>query len=278
MSADHEHNVAGHYSSGDLGERILAALEASGKDLESLTSADLAPVDQFHNRGAEATRELAEFAGLRPGLHVVDVGSGLGGPARHLAAEHGCRVTGIALTEEFCRVATMLTERIGFADKVEFQHGSALDMPFEDGRFDAAWTMHAQMNIEDKPAFYGEIFRVLKPGGSLVFQDLFQGLGGDVHYPVPWAEDATVSFLARPEAAREAAESQGFRIAEWRDLSEAYLAWNARQPDTSGKPLPPLGLHLILGEETAREKWQNQLNNHQEGRVVLVRAKLEKPE
>ena len=265
--------VADHYTSGDLETRILAALRETGKDLEALTLADLSPVDEFHTRGREATRELAEFARLAPGLEVVDVGSGLGGPARFLAAEYDCRVTGLDLTEEFCRVATMLTERTGLSGKVSFRHGSALEMPFEADSFDVAWTIQAQMNIADKAKFYAEIFRVLKPGGRLVFQDVFQGPGGESHYPVPWAEEPAISFLVPPEEARAAAEGAGFRVVEWRDVTEACLAWYAKLPDATGKPLPPLGLHLLLGA-TAREKRQNQLKNLQEGRAVLVQAML----
>ncbi len=265
--------VADHYTSGDLETRILAALRETGKDPEALTLADLSPVDEFHTRGREATRELAEFARLAPGLEVVDVGSGLGGPARFLAAEYDCRVTGLDLTEEFCRVATMLTERTGLSGKVSFRHGSALEMPFEADSFDVAWTIQAQMNIADKAKFYAEIFRVLKPGGRLVFQDVFQGPGGESHYPVPWAEEPAISFLVPPEEARAAAEGAGFRVVEWRDVTEACLAWYAKLPDATGKPLPPLGLHLLLGA-TAREKRQNQLKNLQEGRAVLVQAML----
>lgn len=272
--ADHEAAVSDHYSSGELGNRILAALEAMGKDPEALTPADLAPVDEFHTRGAEATRELAQFAGLEPGQRVVDVGSGLGGPARHLASQYGCQVTGLDLTEEFCQVATMLSERTGLRDKVRFHHGSALDMPFDDNHFDVAWTIQAQMNISDKARFYAEIHRVLKPGGRLVFQDIFQGPGGEIHYPVPWAGDDSTSFLVAPEEARKAAETAGFQVTEWRDVTEACLAWYKKLPDASGMPLPPLGLHLILGGN-AREKRVNQLKNLQEGRAVLVQARLE---
>lgn len=268
--------VSNHYSSGDLGSRILAGLEASGKDLNALTAADLSPVDEFHTRGAEATRELAEFAGIAAGSGVVDVGSGLGGPARHLASQYGCKVTGLDLTEEFCQVATMLSERTGMTDKVSFHHGSALDMPFSDGLFDVAWTIQAQMNIADKPRFYAEIYRVLRPGGRLVFQDIFQGPGGDALYPVPWADSPHISFLVAPELARAAAEGSGFETMQWRDVTDASLAWYKKQPDATGKPLPPLGLHLVTGQ-TSRDKRVNQLKNLQEGRAVLVQAMLQKP-
>ncbi|MCZ6728600.1 MAG: class I SAM-dependent methyltransferase [SAR324 cluster bacterium] len=275
MSGGPAQAVEAHYSSQGLGERILAALKESGKDPAALSRDDLAPVDEFHTRGRLATAELAEFARLKAGQQVVDVGSGLGGPARHLAEVHGCRVTGLDLTEEFCRVAAMLSERTGLDGQVSFRHGSALEMPFEDQSFDVAWTVQAQMNIADKARFYGEIHRVLKPGGRLVFQDLFQGQGGEIYCPVPWAGEPSISFLVPPAEARETAEAQGFRVTEWRDVTATSLAWYAQQPDASGKPLPPLGLHLIMGPD-ARLMRENQLRNLQEGRVVLVQAMLEK--
>ncbi len=133
-----DQSVESHYTVSDLEPQILAALESMGKDLNSLTLPDLALVDEFHIRGRAATQELAQIAQLTPDLQVLDVGSGLGGSARYLAHEYGCRVTGLDLTGDYCRVATMLSQRLGMADQTEFRTGSALDMPFEDGTFDLA--------------------------------------------------------------------------------------------------------------------------------------------
>lgn len=268
-------SIQQHYMRGDLWEAIEAGLRELGMDSRPLTPDELAFVDQFHTRGKHSTRELAALAGLQPGQHVVDVGSGLGGPARHLAAAYGCRVTGVDLVDEFCRVANLLSARTGLADRTTFRQGSALEMPFADGTFDAAWTFQAQMNIADKARFYGEIQRVLRPGGRLVFQDLFQGTGGPVHVPVPWASEAGQSFLVTPEAARAAVEGAGFRILEWRDATADTLAWSEKVAQRRPAISPPLGIHLVLGPQT-EIKQKNILRNQQEGRVAFIQALAEK--
>ncbi|HEX6363657.1 MAG TPA: methyltransferase domain-containing protein, partial [Albitalea sp.] len=155
--------VTAHYGRPDLLDAIDAALRAAGKDPDRLTPPDLAPVDEFHLRGREATLELARLAQPAHGERAVDVGCGLGGSARHLAHAHGCRVTGVDLTPEYIQLARTLTRRVGLDATVDFRVANALEMPFPDAAFDLAWTEHVQMNIADKRAFYGEIARVLAP-------------------------------------------------------------------------------------------------------------------
>ena len=267
-------SVEKHYETCGLLESILEALRSSGKDLERLNPADLAPVDEFHIRGREATVELAELAGLSPGLRVVDVGCGLGGSARYLASEYGCHVTGIDLTREYCEVAEALSERVGLSDVVDFHHGSALDMPFGDGMFDAAWTEHTQMNINDKTALYTEIVRVLKPGGRLIFHDIFMGDGGEPFYPVPWAEEGSISFLIAPDDLL--LKEIGFREIAWEDKSAISLDWmrRASQRMTSVGP-PPFGLHLVMGENI-ETKLENLVRNLEEGRIAVLQDVLER--
>src|SRR5712691_7757937 len=149
--------VAEHYGRADLGAVILAALRAAGKDIDRLTPDDLAPVDEFHTRGRAATSDLARLLALTGDERVLDVGSGIGGPSRYLAKTFGCRVTGLDLTPEFCRVAGMLAERTGLAGKVDYRQGDALAMPFADRSFDVAWSQNAVMNIADRDRLYGEI-------------------------------------------------------------------------------------------------------------------------
>ena len=177
-------HVAKHYTVSDLAERILDAAD-------ELTVDALAAVDEFHIRGRAATEELAACVKLTPEHKVLDVGCGLGGTSRFLASRYGCDVTGIDLTESYCQIATMLSERVGVT--ATFHCGTALDLPYNDASFDVVWTEHAQMNIADKARFYDEIRRVLKPGGRFAFHDIFAGSNPSVSYPVPWAGDESIS-------------------------------------------------------------------------------------
>lgn len=265
-------SVERHYGRGGILDSILSALRALGKDPARLEPVDLAPVDEFHIRGREATVELADRAAVRPGLRVLDVGSGLGGSLRYLAAERGCKATGIDLTQEYVEAARALARLVGLGDAVDVRQGSALELPFADGGFDLVWTEHAQMNIADKQAFYGEIARVLLPRGRLAFHDIFQGDGGPVHVPVPWADERSISFLAKPAAVREILEQVPFRILDWEDKSRQSLEWFVATVDRlkqSGPP--PLGIHLLMGS-TARVKLENVIRNLQEQRIVVIQA------
>jgi ubiquinone/menaquinone biosynthesis C-methylase UbiE len=260
--------VAEHYARRDLSAAILAALEAAGKDVNRLTLEDLAPVDEFHVRGRPATAELAAALGLAPGTRVLDVGCGIGGPSRYVAATYDCEVVGIDLTEEFCRVAVLLADRVGLGERVDYRPGNALAMPFADGGFDVAYTQHVAMNIEDKERLYREVWRVLKPGGRFGIYDLLQGEGGDVIYPVPWARDTATSFLVRPGALRRLLEAAGFEVVSWHDrTAEAHL-WVDNIKAQMSAPTPPLNaLRLLFGED-AGAMAQNVFRNLLERRIV----------
>jgi ubiquinone/menaquinone biosynthesis C-methylase UbiE len=265
-----------HYAKPDLGKRILAALERSGKDIERLTPADLEPIDEFHIRGRAATLELARSAGIDASKKVLDVGCGVGGSSRCLAREFGCQVTGIDLTEEYCRVAEMLSQRVGLATQVEFLQGDALDLPFADETYDVVWTEHASMNIPDKPRLYREMHRVLKPGGTLAIYDILAGPSGPVHFPVPWARNPQSSFLATPDELRRLLGEAGFRIVDWWDTTEAAREWFAALSEKVRKEgLPALGFHLLLGPEF-KEMGQNQRRNLEQGRIVLAEVVAKK--
>src|SRR5881227_521969 len=182
-----EAQVAGHYGQNRLEELILGAASREGKDLENLAAGDLAAVDEFHVGGLEATQELAKQMELRPGLRLLDVGSGIGGPARYFGAEHQCKVTGIDLTEEFVQVARSLTRRAKLDHLVEFVQGSALNMTFPTASFDRSYMIHVGMNIADKAGVFQEVRRVLKPGGLFAIFDILRTREHKMAYPVPWA-------------------------------------------------------------------------------------------
>jgi ubiquinone/menaquinone biosynthesis C-methylase UbiE len=268
--------VEQHYGRGRILDSILGALREAGKDLDRLKPEDLAPVDEFHIRGREATVELAQRASLEPGSRVLDVGCGLGGSARYLAAEHRCQVTGIDLTQEYVDVANALAGMVGLEGRVAFRQASALAMPFDDGSFDVVWTEHVQMNIADKRAFYGEIGRVTRPRGILLSHDIFRGDGGPLHYPVPWAEEPSISFLAAPDEVRHVLEDLGFLIHDWVDKTQPSLDWFVAAIERLKASGPqPLGLHLLMGD-TARAKFENNIRNLREGRFVVYQARAQK--
>ncbi len=259
-----------HYTRADLGEVILAVLEKAGKDVNRLTPEDLAPIDQFHIRGRAATLELARAAGLDAAKYVLDVGSGVGGTSRCLSKEFGCRVTGIDLTDEYCRAATMLTAKTGLAHLVDCRQGDATKLPFDDQAFDVVWTEHVAMNIPDKTRLYKEIHRVLKPGGTLAIYDVLAGPTGPVLFPVPWARTPDTSFLVQPNELRKLLEGAGFTVTDWSDTTEAARAWFVSLAEKIRKEgFPSLGFHVLLGADF-KEMAQNQGRNLQEGRIVLA--------
>ncbi len=269
-------SVSAHYTAGDLGEKILAGLRAAGKDPDALTLDDLTPIDQFHLGGKPATLQLIERAGFRPGMRVLDVGGGLGGPARTLATEAGCTVTVLDLSKEFCQVGAMLTARTGLSDAVTFQHGSALAMPFADGDFDAAWTQHATMNIADKERLYKEIHRVLRPGGRLAMHDAVAGSVQPIHFPVPWARDQSLSFLRTSSAVRALLDDAGFREIMWVDEGPKILAALQKQATISAINGPlPLGIHLLVGSQFPT-MLENVGRNLRENRLTIVQAVFER--
>jgi SAM-dependent methyltransferase len=266
---DSNQQVSGHYDRADLGATILQALQAAGKGLGALTPDDLAPVDQFHTRGKPATLELARLAGLQAGERVLDIGGGLGGAARTLATEYGCTVTVLDLAETYCRVGAMLTERTGLGDRVAFHQGTALDLPFPAASFDVAWTQHSSMNVADKERLYAEVHRVLRPGGRLALHEILAGPVQPIHFPIHWAAEPSISFLAPPDEHRAVLRRRGFVERAWVDVSEASLEVARGIP--TGPNLPPLGLHLLLGplfDPVVR----NLVRNLAEQRIAIVEA------
>jgi len=270
MTQAYARSVNEHYAREELTGAIEAALRAAGRGLDGLAPDVLAPVDQFHTRGREATLELARLADVGPGLQVLDVGGGLGGPARTLAGELGCRVTVLDLTEEYCRAGAWLTTITGLADRVTFRHGSALDMPFEAASFDIAWTQHSSMNVEDKERLYGEIHRVLRPGGRLALHEIMAGPRESIHFPVPWAREPGLSFLRPPETIHQLLARRGFREIAWVNVTAPSLEWVRRR--LAASPVPgSLGFHLLLGGDVA-PMFENLLLNLEERRVCIVQA------
>lgn len=264
-------DVRDHYRATGLTERLKAALMAFGPEDQRLTPTQLRALDQFHTRGLAATTELAKLAGITADMSVLDVGSGVGGPARFLAATYGCRVTGVDLSEPFVDAARYLTERAGLGGKVSFQTASALQLPFDDGRFDAVLLQHVAMNIADRAQLYREIRRVLKRSGRFATYDVVSN-GAEPHYPVPWARTPATSFLLTAAATRDAIEPAGFRALAWQDDSEAAKAWIVQLRASGPPPSPNLG--VVMGPDFAQLS-ANLGRNLLEGRVGILTAVFE---
>jgi SAM-dependent methyltransferase len=261
-----------------LERAILDGLRATGRDPASVTVDDLAAVDQLHSGGIRGTIELMRLAQLPRGSRVLDVGGGLGGPARVLARELDATVVVLDLAEEFCRTGERLTEWTGLSHLVSFRLGNALDMPFPDQSFDAVWMQNAGMTIADKPRLYREVWRMLRPGGRLALQEVVAGPVQPLHFPVVWATDASSSCLVPVGELRSLLTAAGFAEIAWIDITESLDA--ARRRRGSAEPsatLPPLGLHLVLGEELY---WRTRAagdRNLAERRVAYIRAAVQRP-
>ena len=246
-----EQQVAKHYGRPGLEEAILGALKASGKNIDTLSPSELAGADEFHLGWRAATVEFARSLGFLRGAHVLDIGAGIGGPARHFAESHAVRVTGVDLTEDYVSAANGLTQRCGLSDLVTFRQANALALPFEAATFDGAYTIHAAMNIADKATLFAETRRVLKPGARFGLYDVMRANDGDIPYPMPWAATEETSFVETPETYRRLLEDAGFVVESEVDRGDLAreLAQKMREKTAREGP-PPLSLHTLMGPAT----------------------------
>lgn len=264
-----------HYARPELYQQILQALKDQGKT--EISRQDLAAVDEFHVRGAAVSMELAKEAGFNKEMRILDAGCGIGGPCRMLASEFGCHITGIDITEEFIQTAKLLTQLVGLDHLVQYIHADALNMPFENESFDIVWTQHVQMNIRDKEKFYSEIKRVLKPGGRLIYYDIFTKSHAEVIYPVPWANDHSISFLVTSATLYEFLIDDGFIKIEIKDHTKEgiqFLKEMTERINSQGQP--KLSMHLIMGD-LWKEKLQNLLTNLENGVLEIESGIYQKP-
>jgi 2-polyprenyl-3-methyl-5-hydroxy-6-metoxy-1,4-benzoquinol methylase len=276
MSKDLKH-IHSYYSPSDLYNKIIEGLEQIGKDLSKVSLDDLQPVDEFHIRGDAATKELINLSGFTPEMHILDVGCGIGGSSRRLSYETGCCVTGIDLSEEYIDTAKRLTQLLNMQERVKFHAASALTLPFEHNFFDGVWALQMNMNVEDKLSWLKETFRVLKPGGRFVMYELCSNKKSPLHFPVPWAQDGSMSFLVSPESFRDFITSAGFDIAVWSDKTALAREAFTDVKEPVGKPdLPVLGVYLLVGNDI-QTKGYNLRRNLDEGRVSLIETVAVKP-
>lgn len=265
-----EQQIAKHYARQGLEQAILQALTASGKNIDRLVASDLSGADEFHLGWRQATVELARDLGLAQGIELLDIGSGLGGPARYFAEFCDCQVTGIDLTEEYVQTATALTRRCGLAEKVHFRQGSALALPFAENTFDVATLIHVGMNIEDKAKLFGEARRVLRDDGHFAVYDIMKTAAASLPFPMPWAETAATSFVVPPETYHELLVAAGFEITQEHNRRELALNLGREMRENAVKHgAPPLGLHILMGPATP-QRLGNVMGALQQGLIAPI--------
>jgi sarcosine/dimethylglycine N-methyltransferase len=269
--------VAQHYATAGIAERALAALRAANGPDAPVTPETLAPVDHFHGRGALATEQLVRRLDPQPGERLIDIGCGIGGPARWIAAKCRVHVTGVDLTREFCEAARALNAACGMEGRVTIIEGSALDLPVPDAAFDRAYSQNVIMNIADKQLFYREAFRALRQGGRLALSNLCAGPAGEPYFPVPWATTRDTNFLATPEEMRADLLAAGFAIADFRDITEATREAQRRTRERIDKgEVPKIAVDIIMGGRAREMQW-NSIRSIDEGRGRAIEALVRKP-
>lgn len=269
--------IAEHWGRGDVYAMIVSALEKAGKSLEALTVEDLAPVDHYHARGFPATVELADRLPIRPGQHILDIGCGVGGPARYFAQRFGCRVSGLDITESFVEAANKLTALLRMEDQVQVLLGDGQKLRYEGGCFDGAYALHVTMNVADRPRFFAEACRVLKPGAFFALTEHGLGPEGNPLHPVPWSEDGSGAYLVTPPQTRALLEAAGFSNIDIEEAGAKYLAGYKRAVQLAERgQLPPLGVHLLMGENAVL-KMKNAARNIEEGRTRPIEVICRKP-
>jgi sarcosine/dimethylglycine N-methyltransferase len=259
--------IDAQYETGLSRQSIERALIAAGKDPGRLMPADLGMLEDFHTMGRIATGQLAELAGVTGQDHVLDAGTGIGGTARFLASQYGCRVTGIDLTAEYCETAAWLNTITGLGQKIDVRQGDVTGLPFADAGFDVVISQHVQMNVADKVRLYAEARRVLAGGGRLAIWDVTAGAPGQLGYPLPWADQPDRSYLVSAEELRAVIEAAGFAIDHWADLTgQAVDLMRA----VLSSPPAPLGLHAFVPGFAV--KAQNLTEGLASGRLRVIQA------
>lgn len=269
--------IADHWGKGDVYGRIVAALEKMSKPLDAVTMEDLAPVDHFHARGLPATVELADRLPVKAGQHILDIGCGLGGPARYMARRFQCKVSGIDITGPFVEAANKLTTLLRMQDQVQIRLGDGQRLPYADASFDGAYAQHVTMNVSDRAGFFGEAYRVLKSGAFFALTEHGLGPKGDPYHPVPWSEDGSGAYLITPAETRACPFQAGFVDIVMEDTGAKYVAaYKARIAMAERGEVPPLGIHILMGGN-APEKTHNSARNIEEGRTHLLMVVCRKP-
>jgi len=272
---DYEEAINAQYGQSNLGKKVLAVLQREGIDVAERIKDALAPVEELHLRGSLATIELAQKADLNESMKVLDIGCGIGGPARTLASEFGCQVIGLELCEEYCHTTKIINDRVGLSNKIEIRQGNALNMPFDNDVFDVVFMQHVLMNIENKERLLSQTKRVVCPKGRLALYTICIGPVTPIHFPVIWANNPDINFLLTASDLRQLISNSGFKELSWKDETEKILEEieRARSKPRSKTPRP-INLSLIVSDPSI--KWRNIVRNLREGRIVVIQGIFEK--
>ena len=269
--------IADYWGKDDVYGLIVSALNKASKPLEGLTVEDLSPVDHFHARGFPATVELADQLPIKMGQHIIDIGCGLGGPARYIAKRFQCTVSGIDITGPFVDAANKLTALVRMQGQVKIELGDGLHLPYADACFDGGYTQHVMMNVPNRARFFAEAYRVLKPGAFFALTEHGLGPKGHPHHPVPWSADGTGAYLVTPAETRAFLEEAGFENIVVDDTGAKYAAGYKMVLEKAEKgTLPPLGTHILLGA-AAFDKIRNAARNIEQGRTHPIQLLCRKP-
>ncbi len=266
-----ELEVSTHYQHGSLTKVIEEGFNRQGKAPSDISLDDMSVIDEFHIGGRQASKEFLDQLRLQERSLVLDVGCGLGGPARFVASQFGCLVSGIDLTHEYVDTGNVLSNWVGLDKKVILQQGSAMALPFPDGQFDAAYMMHVGMNIVDKKGLFAEVFNVLKPDGIFGIYDVMQVGSGEMQYPAPWAASKITSSLASPQDYQAGLKQAGFNILATRERRDFAIEFfeNMKRSMAETTADPVLGLHVLMGGD-AKTKVANVLTSIKEGSIAPV--------
>lgn len=261
--------IASYYDGPEVVDHVRRTLSAAGLDPDDLRPGDLAALDQFHALGLPATLALAE---VRPAERVLDLGAGIGGPARILAERYDAHVVAVEPTARFRHLAEALNAATRTAAAVRVVAADGSDLPFEDGSFDVFWTQAVLQNVADPGALAREAHRVLVPGGRWALSELASGPGGELRFPVPWADGDRDSHLLAPQALRAALERPGFAAEVWDVGPEALAAAAARAGSEPPGTDPAVSLADLMPEYERR--MAGLAVNVAEGRVLPVQGLL----
>ena len=260
--------VISHYSKVQLYEVIIEAIKNAGINLNKLKVEDLKSIDEFHIGGMQATFDLLNQLKIRPKTKILDIGAGIGGPARLISSNYGASVTGIDLTPDFVETAIKINALLNL--NIKFKVGNALNIPFDENEFDLATLLHVGMNIPDKNKLFIEVSRILNKGGSFAIYDVMIVGEGDFKFPVPWASTSSASFVEKPNSYHDAAMASGFTLISKRSREKFALKFfNDLKKIVDNSGSSPVGLNLVMGSD-ARIKIENVLNAIEKGHLAPV--------